>query len=231
MNRFIVHTLCLLACCATVSAQGAAPAAQARDSQGFIAGSVTAPAAATNAASPATPYAMEDKHKLYVGDRVSFLIQEDRTNATTLFVTSSTELDIPYIGRMSVADKTCAQVAAEAKAALEKDYYYTATVVVGLDAVGTTIGKVYVYGPVRKPGPVEIPSNEEFTASKAVMQAGGFGDFADSKHVKIIRKTPTGNTNIVVNLRDVLERGKTELDIKVQPDDFIIVPESVLGRF
>jgi polysaccharide export outer membrane protein len=196
---------------------------------------VTAPAApepaAPVAASPAADspalgaYVMDDKHKLMPGDRVSFQILEDRTNSIPMQVAESSELDLPYLGRVSVAGKTCKQAADDIKALLEKDFYYKATVIIGLDAMSKVLGKVYVFGPVRNPGPVEIPANETFTAGKAILRVGGFGDFANRKNVQVVRKTETGNKTFNVNMENVLEKGKTEEDITLEPEDFIIVPQ------
>jgi polysaccharide export outer membrane protein len=124
---------------------------------------------------------------------------------------------------VSVAGKTCKQVAAEAKQVLDKDYYYNATVVIGLDQMSQKLGTVYVFGPVLKPGPVPIPANETFTVRKAILLAGGFGDFASKTDVKVIRKTPAGNTTLTVNMKNVMEKGKIEEDIALEPEDFIIV--------
>ncbi|MDW8308120.1 MAG: polysaccharide biosynthesis/export family protein [Verrucomicrobiales bacterium] len=235
MNRRVVQ-LCLLLGAPGVlggavenpasSAQPAAPlAVESR--------SVAPPAPPAAPASEAAPnpvtvpdYIMDDKHRLLPGDRVSFFIKEDRTNAIPLVVTESSELDIPYIGRMSVAGKTCRQLAAEVKAALEKDYYHQATVIIGLDALGKVAGKVLVVGRVKLPGPVEIPPNENFTVGRAILKAGGFSDFANMKRVQIVRKMPDGATRTIeVNLRNVFEEGRIEEDVPVEPNDLIIVPK------
>lgn len=183
----------------------------------------------TNTPGSTSGYVLDDKHKLVSGDRVSFQIVEDRTNSIPLMIAESVELDVPYIGRVSVAGKTCMQAAAEIKALLEKDYYYKATVIIGLDALSKVLGRVYVFGPVRNPGPVEIPSNETFTAGKAILRVGGFGDFANRKSVQIVRKTPTGNKSFRVNMENVLEKGRTEEDITLEPEDFIIVPQRAIN--
>jgi protein involved in polysaccharide export with SLBB domain len=220
------------------------PADAKRDAKGFLpletapvtrrtnpvlaaaAAALTAPP--TNAPAPAPvpgPYVLEDKHKLLPGDRVSFNILEDRTNAIPLLVAESSELDVPYIGRVSVAGMTCKQAAEAIKALLEKDYYYKATVIIGLDAITKVLGKVYVFGPVRNPGAVEIPAGENFTAGKAIVRVGGFGDFANKRKVQIVRNTESGKQVIVVNMERVLEEGKTEEDVPLQPEDYIIVPQ------
>src|SRR5262249_50701628 len=89
------------------------------------ASSVNAPAAATNAPSESAVggYVLDDKYKLSAGDKVSFQILEDRDPAKSLLITDSGELDVPYIGRVIAANKTCKQLADELKTQLEKDYY------------------------------------------------------------------------------------------------------------
>jgi len=233
----------VLACSGALAQDAATTNGPARDTAGFLINppapfaattlttNATVAATETNAASGATVggYVIDDKHKLLPGDQISFQIMEDGDLPKSLLVTESFELDIPYIGRVVVKDKTCKQLADELKTALEKDYYYHATVVIGLNAMAKVVGRVYVYGPVRQPGPIEIPVNETFTLGKAIMRAGGFGDFADKKNVKVIRKTPTGNKTFVVNLVDVLERGKTEADIPLEAEDYIIVPQRAIN--
>jgi polysaccharide export outer membrane protein len=160
---------------------------------------------------------------------VSFQIVEDRTNAISILVAESAELDVPYLGRVSVAGKTCKQAADEIKALLEKDYYYKATVIIGLDELSKVLGRVYVFGPVRNPGPIEIPANEVFTAGKAILRAGGFGDFANRRSVQVVRKTATGSKTLKVNMENVLEKGKMDEDIVLEPEDFVIVPQRALN--
>lgn len=223
MKRAVVHSISLLLCLAASGNSARAGDQPAREPN-------LTPLAATNAAAELAAvhvapgaYTLDDKRKLLSGDRVSFQILEDRTNAIPLLVAESSELDIPYIGRISVAGKTCKELAAEVKTLLEKDYYYRATVIIGLDALAKVLGKVYVWGPVRTQGPIEIPANETFTVGKAILRAGGFGDFANKKEVKVVRKTATGNVTLKVNMVEVLEKGKTEQDIALEPEDFIIV--------
>lgn len=241
--RLLAALLTLLCLCLAAPAQTTdKPAATVRDARGFLpierspassptnstppvpAAGLTPPATNSAVLLPAA-YVLEDKHKLLPGDRVSFNILEDRTNAIPLLVAESSELDVPYIGRVSVAGMTCKQAADAIKALLEKDYYYKATVIIGLDAMTKVLGKVYVFGPVRNPGAVEIPAGENFTAGKAIIRAGGFGDFANRKKVQIVRNSETGKQVITVNLERVLVEGKTEEDVPLAPEDYIIVPQ------
>jgi protein involved in polysaccharide export with SLBB domain len=239
MKRVIVHPLGVLLCLTALGQIVWAADQPAREAAGFstLASAATAGSPSTTNAAIAPvasrvipgAYVLDDKRKLLPGDRVSFQIVEDRTNAIPLLVAESSELDIPYIGRINVAGKTCKELANEIKTLLEQDYYYQATVVIGLDALAKVLGKVYVWGPVRTQGPIEIPANETFTAGKAILRAGGFGDFANRKEVKVVRKTPTGNVTLKVNMVEVLEKGHTDQDIPLEPEDFIIVPQRAVN--
>jgi protein involved in polysaccharide export with SLBB domain len=179
-----------------------------------------------------TGYLPDDKYKLRVGDKISLQILEDRDAPKGLVVADSGELDVPYVGRVAAADKTCKQLADDLKTRLEKEYYYRATVIIALDVANKLLGRIYVWGQVRNQGPIDIAVNENLTAGKAILRAGGFGDFANKKRVKVVRSGGTeggAKQSFELNMVDILEKGKTEKDVGLQPDDFIIVPSRLIN--
>jgi len=174
---------------------------------------------------------LDDKHRLAIGDRLSFRIEEDLEDPKPLVVTDSGDLEVPYIGRFPAENKTSKQLAREVKAALEKDYYYQATVIIAVDQMAKSRGKVYLVGPVRIPGPQEIPSDEILTLSKAIMRAGGFNDFADRHNVKVTRKGHSGGRDtktFVVDVGQIFDKGKVDLDLLLEPGDLILIPERLV---
>jgi hypothetical protein len=52
-----------------------------------------------------------------------------------LRVNDNGELEVPYIGLVPAAGRTCRELAYNIKAALEKEYYYHATVILAVDRV------------------------------------------------------------------------------------------------
>lgn len=211
----------------------AVPAATVMATNTLAAGGV---ATVTNAV-PATVvsltgYVPDDKYKLRLGDKVSLQIIEDRDAPRSLVVTDSGELDVPYIGRVAAADKTCRQLADELKTQLEKEYYYRATVIIALDLANKLLGRVYIWGQVRNQGPIDLLVNENLTVGKAILRAGGFADFANKKKVKVVRGTGGEGANkqtFELNMVDILEKGRTEQDVVLQPDDLIIVPSRLIS--
>ena len=172
--------------------------------------------------------ALDNKKKLGSNDYVSFRVVEDRDNdSQRLRVSDNGELEVPYIGMMPAEGKTCMELANNIKAALEREYYYHATVILALDRVSEkSRGRVYVYGSVRAQGPQEIPPDESYTVSKAVIRAGGFGDFANKRKVKVSRKN---GEDFTIDLKKVIEEGKPDADMVLLPDDQIYVPQRLIN--
>jgi polysaccharide export outer membrane protein len=172
--------------------------------------------------------ALDEKHKLAIGDRLSFRILEDEEDSKPLPVADSGELELPYLGRFPAVGRDCKELAQAVKVELEKEYYYHATVIVAVDAMAKSRGKVYLNGAVRLPGPQDLPSDEVLTVGKALSKAGGFTEFANKKQIKVTRKAaqPGGEERTYfVNGVDILEKGKTERDLPLEPEDMIFVSE------
>jgi protein involved in polysaccharide export with SLBB domain len=171
---------------------------------------------------------LDDKTRLGSNDFVSFRVVEDRDNESQhLRVNDNGELEVPYIGLVPASGRTCRELAYSVKSLLEREYYYHATVIIALDRVSEkSRGKVYVYGNVKGQGPQEIPADEIYTVSKAIIRAGGFGDFANKRKVRVTRKN---GKNYIVDLKRVIEEGHTDEDVVLEPDDQIQVPQRAIN--
>jgi protein involved in polysaccharide export with SLBB domain len=171
---------------------------------------------------------LDDKKRLGPNDYVSFRVVEDRDNESQhMRVNDNGELEIPYAGLIPAAGRTCKEVAYAVKNALEREYYYHATVIIAVDHVSEkSRGKIYVYGSVKGQGPQEIPADETYTVSKAIIRAGGFGDFANKRKVKLTRKD---GKSYIIDLKRVIEEGRTDEDLVLQPDDQINVPQRLIN--
>ena len=170
------------------------------------------------------------------GDKVSIEVLEQEELNGTYIISSDGILEFPLVSDVIRAEGlSLNELAAKIKEGLEKDYFYQATVIVKPAEEGVVEevsskyegGVVYVYGMVVSPGAIKIPEDEVLTVSKVIIRSGGFKDFANRKKVKLIRKSSvTGATKtIMVNLVNVLHKGKLEEDRAVQNGDIIVVPE------
>jgi len=175
---------------------------------------------------------LDDKRKISPGDRISYRVIEEHKQPLSLLVTDSGEIEVPLIGRVDAQNKTCKQLAYEIKVPLEKDYFYKATVIIGLDFGGRSRGRVYITGNVRSAGPMELPPDENLTVSRAILRAGGFDQFANKHRVRLVRKKPetsTGTETTIVDVGDIIDHGHAEKDITLLPDDMIVVPRALIN--
>jgi protein involved in polysaccharide export with SLBB domain len=191
--------------------------------------------------------ALDDKVPLHPGDQVSFRVIEDRDDAVPRTVTDTGEVDFPYVGRLKVQGMTCRQVAEELKKLLEVDYYKRATVIVGLDVIKdrqTAAHDVaWIVGQVRQIGPQELSPVQPLTVSQMILRAGGFGDFADQRRIRVLHQsapsstlpdataaaqTNKGSDMRVVDVKAVFE-GKSKDDPIVLPNDLIVVPKRLVN--
>ncbi len=177
-----------------------------------------------------TMKALNDKRRIGIRDKLSLTIVEDELPQRQIVVTDAGEIDVPWIGRVSVEGRTCKELAVHLKNLLEKEYYHQATVLIGLDSAGGQVmskGRYYMDGQVNRAGPYEIPVDEVLTISKAIIRAGGFTQYANRKKVRLMRKnSSSGGTEIFyVDLIAVMEKGQTRGDLEVLPEDTIVVDE------
>jgi polysaccharide biosynthesis/export protein len=214
---------------ALAAALGTAPASDS-DSMATSSTTVAPETSATNAANVLTNGMdeLDEVYKLAAGDSIDYQVVEDEEDPKAIAVTDSGDVVVPYIGRYPASGKTCKQLAVELKKALEKKYYYRATVIISVDTM-VTHGVVYIIGGVKAPGPLEMPKDDTLTISKAILRAGGFDDFADEKHVRVTRKTDGGTNEVLtVNVRAILDKGHTDTDPQAEPGDLIYVPEKTI---
>lgn len=85
---------------------------------------------------------------------------------------------------------------------------------------------VYVIGDVNKPGPLEFPSDQGMTVSRALAMAGGPTKTSKMNSVTLIRQIAGGKVDRQeINLGKVI-KGKLA-DIAMQPNDMLFIPGSV----
>ncbi len=171
---------------------------------------------------------LDNSRPLAPGDQISFRIVEERDAPIILPITVGGEVEIPMIGRVNATGKTCRELAYSIKSALEKNYYKQATVIIAPEGYGDlATGRIFVFGQVGRQGVLELRPDEEMTLGQAILLSGGFGDFADKRKVRVIRRKAGVKEpeRINVDLKDVLEKGRIEKDIKLEAGDYIFVPE------
>jgi len=233
--RFASIAVIFLTVSATGRAQGVAPQ-RAYSPQGYPQTTYPQAIPATGLAAPGTAAAAAERmtvvdpdKKLSAGDQVTIEIVEDRDGEMQRMVTATGELDVPPLGRVRVSGRTAVEAASEIKLALEKDYYYHATVKVAIDRISPLAvrsGMVYLSGEVRMGGPQEMISGETLTLTNAILKAGGIGEWGNHQKVKLTRQTKDGSVQtILADFDKITKSGDAKLDPVLQDGDRIFVPK------
>lgn len=163
---------------------------------------------------------------IQAGDLISITIKEDRDGPQTVLVDEQGMINVPYVGLIKAKGKTYETLAADIKVILEAQYYDHATVSISSATQEGTRGRIYVLGQVTNPGPVKIPTDEILTTSRAILQAG-VSTSADLTRVSIVRKdikNPGKDLKMDVNISEVINNGRFDMDVIVRANDMIFVP-------
>ncbi len=147
------------------------------------------------------------------GDNVSILRRENDTlmhikvDITRLFVDGDLSQNIP------IKDGDIIYVSREEKGNITSRFYEK------------RLNLFYVVGEVKSPGAYEL--HEGYTVLNAILQAGGFTDYAKKNGVMLVRYENGAKKVYNLKMGDIMNKGDIAKDMHIQAADLIIVPESL----
>jgi len=164
---------------------------------------------------------MEPEYVLYPGDEIEVATPTAPELTRTLRVGPDGRISLPLAGQIMAADRTIAEVEADASDAYVPHLRRPA-VEVTLKAAGPI--RVWVGGEVRTPGMIEMTG--DLDAYQAIIQAGDFLPSARPQEVALIRRGPGG----VRMMRAVDLRPRRGEVVALRRGDILYVPRSTLGE-
>jgi protein involved in polysaccharide export with SLBB domain len=158
---------------------------------------------------------------LRIGDPVELKISgvpaEDQSQVNNTYsVDADGAINLPYIGKVHAEGMTPAQLSRSIEENYRSTKIYTnpnITIIMQPTARFVNVG-----GSVRSPS--RVPFTEDMTLLTAINASGGFNDFADQRHVRLLR----GSEVTVYDVRKF--RKDPSQDVKLRPGDKIEVPQS-----
>jgi polysaccharide biosynthesis/export protein len=138
--------------------------------------------------------------------------------ATTVPVRPDGMITLPLLGDVPASGRTPLQLAADLTVQLKK-LYTDPTVTVSVLAVNSK--RIYFFGSVGRPGP--LPLSPGMTILQAISSAGGLTDFANKKHIYILRGEPGKQQKIFFDYTKAIKSGNMQ-GVTLQPGDSIVVP-------
>ncbi len=163
----------------------------------------------------------EPEYVLYPGDEIEVATPTAPEQTRTQRIGPDGRIPLPMAGQIMAADRTIAEVEADASTAFAP-YLRRPVVEITLKTAGPI--RVWVGGEVRTPGMIEM--NGDLDAYQAVIQAGDFLPTAKQGEVALIRRGPGG----VRMMRAIDLRPRRGEVIALRRGDIIFVPRSTLGE-
>jgi polysaccharide export outer membrane protein len=166
---------------------------------------------------PSAPAAAVDPKAYVIGaeDVISIRVWREPENSGTFNVRPDGKVSVPLLGEIQAAGLTPEQLSANISTGLQKVMVHP-EVTVGVEKVNSK--KYFIQGEVNRPGSYSLVIDT--TVLEALVNAGGFREFANTKKIVILR----GSERLKFNYHEVTKGKKMEQNILVRPGDQIIVP-------
>lgn len=190
-------------------------------------GSTAAGSGATQSNSPAEPQssnpgsrAHDSSYVIGNDDKLDINVWKEPELSKTIPVRSDGKISLPLVGEIQASGRTPLQLEQIISEKL-KTYMTDPEVTVMVEQVNSK--KYNIMGEVAKPG--SYPLTLSTTIMDAIADAGGFRDFAKKAGVYILRQNPDGTqTRINFNYKEFIKGKHLEQNVKIEPQDTIIVP-------
>ena len=159
----------------------------------------------------------QDDHPFILGaeDQISVTIYNSPEFSGGHMIRPDGKITIPFIGDIVAAGLAPSELGAVIKDKLKK---YIVEPDVSVQVMAINSKRFYIQGEVNKPGQYTllVPTH----VLEALVNAGGFKDFANQKKIVIMRLT---GERLNFNYKDVIRGKKMDQNIYLKPGDIIIV--------
>lgn len=159
------------------------------------------------------------------GDELEVFVWRQPELSVEVPVRPDGRISTPLVDDMVAVGKTPSQLAREIELVLSEYIREPEVNVIVRNFVGTFGAQIRVLGQAVEPR--AIPFRERMTLMDAVIEAGGLTEFAAGNRSRVIRVIDGESQEIRVRLDDLINKGRLDQNMLMQPGDVIIIPEAV----
>jgi polysaccharide export outer membrane protein len=170
---------------------------------------------ATRAETTSVPVAPD--YRLAIGDKLRVEVYKDAQLSQSLQVRPDGRITLPLLGDLRAAGLTPLELRDQIATSLKE---YVTNPVVTVIVVETVAPTVFIMGEVNNPGSIAMTG--PMSVMQALAMAGGFKDFANTKDIRVLRKTRNGVQTLPFNYKNAA-KGEGDI-VMLAPGDTIIVP-------
>jgi len=163
--------------------------------------------------------ANDPEYRMGPGDKLRIEVYKDPQLSQSLQVRPDGKITLPLVADVQASGLTPIQLRDDLTGRLKE---YITNPVVTVIVVEASAATAYVVGEVNHPGAVTLQGGQ-ITVLQAIALAGGLKDFANSKNIRILRKSSiVGVQTINFNYKDAIRGGES---VYLRPGDTVVVPD------
>lgn len=158
------------------------------------------------------------EYRLGSGDKLRIEVYRDAQLSQSVQIRPDGKITLPLLGDVEATGRTPIELRDTLTTQLKE---YMTNPVVTVIVVEASAAIAYVMGEVNHPGAVNLQGGQ-LTVLQALAIAGGLKDFANTKNIRILRRSSTGVQPISFNYKNAIS-GSTP--VYLRPGDTVVVPD------
>jgi len=182
---------------------------------------------APTATTPARSVEVPDSYLVGPGDQLQIFVWDHPDLTTTVQVRPDGRISTPLVEDLQASSRSPTQLARDIEGVLGQYVRSPVVTVIVQGFVGETTQQIRVVGSAVEQ-PQALQYRQGMTVMDAVIAVGGLSEFAAGNRARLVRTVDGKTTETRVRLDDLLNKGKIEHNIQMQPGDVLIIPESRL---
>ncbi|HAH07705.1 MAG TPA: hypothetical protein DCM05_14475 [Elusimicrobia bacterium] len=165
----------------------------------------------------------QTSYKISSADLLEITVYQEKDMDRKVRVSPEGLVSLPLAGQVKVAGLTVPQAETAVLEKLKR-YVIDPQVTIFIQEYGNK--QVYVLGEVKNPGSYPLPTEAPLTVLEAITLAGGFSQYAAADRTRVIRNKDGKSESFNIEISAITKHGDKSKDIRLLPNDVIVVPES-----
>lgn len=165
------------------------------------------------------------EYQIGPGDQLQIFVWRNPDLSNTVPVRPDGKISSPLVEDLVASGRTPTQLAREIEGVLAQYIREPLVTVTVVSFVGGFDQQIRVIGEATTPK--ALPYRANMTLLDVMIEVGGVTEFAGGNKASIVRNTDGGQSQINVRIDDLIKDGDISANIRMQPGDIVIIPESL----
>lgn len=179
---------------------------------------------ATRAPQPTDSQASNPEYRIGPGDSVNIIVWRNPEVSMSVPVRPDGKITTPLVEDLPAAGKSSTQLARDIEQALGKFIQQPVVTVVVTNFVGNYSEQIRVIGQAARPQ--ALPYRNDMSLMDVMIAVGGTTEFASGNRTTLVRTVDGKQQKFNVRLDDLIKDGDISANVRMQPGDVLVIPES-----